>query len=134
MLMKLSTGSAPSVASNKPTCDMALLRYRYYNQSVGRFTSFDDFAGHSTHPQSLNKYGYANGDPINVFDPSGHDGISFETLAVLGITSSFMFGWAYFTGHRTIETDFRPNWADAVGDVAHSHHRVTLAFPQTKLT
>lgn len=47
------------------------LRDRYYNQAVGRFTRSDSFAGSFDSPLSLNKYLYANGNPINFTDPSG---------------------------------------------------------------
>jgi len=39
--------------------------------NVGRFTGLDPFAGRLSQPITLNKYTYANGDPINGTDPSG---------------------------------------------------------------
>ncbi len=48
------------------------LRARYYDPGVGRFTSMDSFQGNIYDPKSLHKYVYANGDPVNLVDPSGH--------------------------------------------------------------
>jgi hypothetical protein len=38
---------------------------------LGRFLSFDSFAGKPIQPISLHRYFYANVDPINMIDPSG---------------------------------------------------------------
>ena len=47
------------------------LRARYYNPANGRFNRLDPFAGNLNDPQSLHKYLYAHGDPVNGMDPSG---------------------------------------------------------------
>jgi RHS repeat-associated protein len=47
------------------------LRARYYDPSNGRFNRLDPFAGRNFDPQSLHKYDYAHGDPVNGVDPSG---------------------------------------------------------------
>jgi uncharacterized protein RhaS with RHS repeats len=47
------------------------LRARYYNPATGRFLSRDPLDGNTIDPQSLHKYLYAGGDPINRIDPSG---------------------------------------------------------------
>jgi RHS repeat-associated protein len=44
---------------------------RFYNPATGRFLSRDPEDGISTDPQSLHKYLYAGGDPVNRLDPSG---------------------------------------------------------------
>jgi len=49
------------------------LRARYYNPATGRFLSRDPEDGLFTDPASLHKYLYANGDPINGWDPTGRD-------------------------------------------------------------
>ncbi len=48
--------------------------YRHYNSGHGRFMSVDLLGGHVTVPQTLNKFAYAYGDPINTIDPLGLDG------------------------------------------------------------
>jgi len=44
---------------------------RYYNNGTGRFWSPDPNAGSLSSPQSLNRYAYVLGDPINLSDPLG---------------------------------------------------------------
>jgi len=48
------------------------LRARYYDQSVGRFTQMDTWAGRPGEPITLNKYLYGNADPANYIDPTGN--------------------------------------------------------------
>ena len=47
------------------------LRARYYDPKVGRFNRLDPFFGNLSDPQSLHKYTYCHGDPVNCVDPSG---------------------------------------------------------------
>ncbi len=47
------------------------LRARYYNPNNGRFNRLDPFAGNLADPQSLHKYLYTHGDPVNGIDPTG---------------------------------------------------------------
>ncbi|MGA9672319.1 MAG: RHS repeat-associated core domain-containing protein, partial [Terracidiphilus sp.] len=47
------------------------LRARYYNPATGRFLSRDPEGGKAKDPVSLHKYLYANGDPVNGWDPTG---------------------------------------------------------------
>ena len=53
-------------------------RARYFNPQTGRFWTADSWQGNPMDPQSLHKYLYCNGNPVNNSDPSGHDGS--ETL------------------------------------------------------
>jgi len=46
---------------------------RYYDPLVGRFISADTWLGEIGRPQSLNRYGYVEDDPVNAVDPDGHD-------------------------------------------------------------
>lgn len=48
------------------------LRARYMDPRIGRFTQKDGFIGKSHAPASLNKYLYAEADPIGLSDPSGY--------------------------------------------------------------
>ncbi|MCS6861583.1 MAG: RHS repeat-associated core domain-containing protein [Abditibacteriales bacterium] len=45
---------------------------RYYDPLVGRFISADTYLGEIIRPQSLNRYNYCEGDPVNYVDPTGH--------------------------------------------------------------
>jgi len=59
--------------TGEPTDVNGLLynRARYYVPSIGVFGSLDPFEGSSSDAISLNGYGYANANPINLTDPSG---------------------------------------------------------------
>jgi RHS repeat-associated protein len=51
--------------------DWTYNRDRWSIPSLGIFNQPDRFSGHNTDPQSLHKYLYCYGDPINGIDPSG---------------------------------------------------------------
>ena len=60
------------------------LRARWYDPQIGRFISADPFEGRQRDPRSLNRYGYAHGDPVHGRDPSGRMSLA-ETSAVSDI-------------------------------------------------
>ena len=47
------------------------LRARFYNPATGTFNRLDPFSGNMHDPQSLHKYLYVHGDPVNGIDPTG---------------------------------------------------------------
>ena len=49
------------------------LRARYYAPGTGRFWTMDTYEGEPEEPQSLHKYLYVADNPVNTFDPTGHD-------------------------------------------------------------
>jgi hypothetical protein len=48
----------------------------YLNPDNGRFLTMDSFRGNSEDPQSLHKYLYCHGDPVNAHDPSGNNTVT----------------------------------------------------------
>ena len=54
-----------------PGAGLQYLRDRWVEPSSGRFLSADRVRGDTAQPGSLNRYGYAWGDPVNRADPSG---------------------------------------------------------------
>ena len=50
--------------------------FRYYNPRLGRFMSADPYGGSANpgDPQSLNRFAYVLGHPVNLIDPLGLDG------------------------------------------------------------
>jgi len=65
------------------------LRARYYDATTGRFNRLDPFAGNNQDPQSLHKYLYTHGDPVNGIDPTG---LATLTGAIAGITIGATLG------------------------------------------
>ncbi|MGE5609731.1 MAG: RHS repeat-associated core domain-containing protein [Bacillota bacterium] len=93
-----------------PIMQQYVLRSRYYNQAIGEFSSFDfGYAGDPFSPQTLHKYLYCHGDPINGIDPYG----MFEIAEVMTNMNSVMGNFAsivskaqrvYSTVRRIIDT------------------------------
>ena len=50
---------------------LTYLRARWYDGTMGRFTSQDLWKGDNSRPQSLNGWIYVVGNPVNLTDPSG---------------------------------------------------------------
>jgi hypothetical protein len=69
---------------------------RLYNVNTGRFQTMDAFDGVQETPLSLNKYLYCQGNPINMTDPSGHDGdlgsLSLSLSISSGLSSAYNAG------------------------------------------
>lgn len=68
------------------------LRARWMDPSVGRFTQMDSFEGFSADPASLHKYVYANADPVNRIDPSGHNSNLLGSAITVGIVAVLATG------------------------------------------
>jgi len=68
---------------------MQYLRARYYLPGQGVFNRVDPFFGNMDDPQSLHKYAYVHGDPVNRIDPSGT--VSITSLSVtMGLSMSIV--------------------------------------------
>ncbi len=68
------------------------LRARWYDAQNGRFNRLDPFFGNLSDPQSLHKYAYVHGDPVNGIDPSGR-----VTLVGIAKVSAGIGGLAGFS-------------------------------------
>ncbi len=55
-----------------PSTGNQYLRARYYNQSTGTFQTQDSYLGDIKEPLTRNLYTYAENNPVNFDDPSGH--------------------------------------------------------------
>jgi RHS repeat-associated protein len=78
---------------------------RYYANRFGRFMSIDPFSGSLTNPQSLNKFSYASGDPVNFVDPNGMLITRVCMLREDGSESNFCVGsGAFIDGQFTLVT------------------------------
>jgi len=87
------TGSTPNnylYRGEQYDSDLALyyLRARYYNPATGRFLSRDPQDGQPEDPASLHKYLFADGDPIDLMDPTGRGAAEYQLTFVPGGTAA----------------------------------------------
>jgi RHS repeat-associated protein len=52
--------------------ELYFAKARFYDPTVGRFTSQDSFLGDIDQPPSLHRYFYAHANPVRYVDPTGH--------------------------------------------------------------
>lgn len=62
-------------------------RARWYAANAGRFISMDEWDGDARTPLSLNKFVYANSDPVNRMDPSGAAATTADNFIAMNINS-----------------------------------------------
>src|SRR5690242_20474223 len=79
-----------------PDLNLYYNRARYLNVSTGRFLTMDSVDGDDESPLSLHKYLYAEADPIDHRDPSGHDITEVLTVAYVAVTN-FAASYPIFT-------------------------------------
>ncbi len=87
------TGSTPTTHLYRgerldPNLGFYYLRARWMDPTVGRFTQMDSYQGNERAPASLHKYLYANADPVNNVDPTGHSAAGLgQQAAAVGIAA-----------------------------------------------
>jgi len=84
------------------SAQMYYLRARYYNPLNGRFNRVDPYSGNYSDPQSLHKYLYAHGDPVNRIDPTGKFGIAAIAVGIVFVILVLMGGYTLWRGTRFI--------------------------------
>ena len=112
---------------------MQNLRARAYDPANGRFIGLDSFAGNMQDPQSLHKYAYVHGDPVQGVDPTGKFvgiGVTVGLLGaaafagyvrgqdaaakvpIVGLVASFLIGYtaASLLAWGTNTVDSEPQW------------------------
>ena len=71
------------------------MRARYYNVSIKRFINRDVVTGSISNSQSLNRYSYVQGNPINLLDPFGLSPSSDDGSGGDGNDESFWGKWGH---------------------------------------
>ena len=60
--------------------DLYYAKARYFDPTIGRFTSQDSFLGEIDEPPSLHRYFYGNANPTRYVDPTGHQSVPPDDL------------------------------------------------------
>ncbi|QHT59374.1 PKD domain-containing protein [Paenibacillus lycopersici] len=71
------------------------MRARYYNPEIRRFINEDTLLGSIANSQELNRYAYAQGNPVSHIDPGGHwvgydDAVAAGVGAATGLTGQYI--------------------------------------------
>lgn len=100
-----STGASTSLGwqgdYTDPTTGLVNMGARWYQPETGGFITRDSYSGAPTLPVSLNRYTYANGNPLEFTDPTGYCGFSLSglvdcvTSAAGAVTSTVSTGARY---------------------------------------
>jgi len=86
-----------------PNLGLDYLRARYLDVNSGRFYGRDPFKGFYKNPITLNKYVYANTNPVNIIDPSGLMSLG-EINVTLNIQSTLNVGFRFITALERVQT------------------------------
>jgi RHS repeat-associated protein len=70
-----------------PNLNLYYNRARYLSTNTGRFWTTDTHEGDSKSPASLQKYLYAEDDPIDHVDPTGHQVVVVVTVAIAALAA-----------------------------------------------
>ena len=67
--------------------------------------TMDTSEGNNNDPLSLHKYLYCEGNPVNMVDPSGHDGdlITFEISSSIGASMDAMYNGGVLTVYNALK-------------------------------
>ena len=108
---ELKSGTASQFATylRNGTTGLDYAQQRWYSSQVMRFTNPDPWGGSASiaSPQSWNRYGYVQGDPVNPGDPSGLGGMFVWNIpaacpagmhpeGAVCINDWQLFGWTYY--------------------------------------
>jgi RHS repeat-associated protein len=84
------------------SADLVYLRARHYAPGTGRFLTRDTWGGEANRPLSFNRWGYVEGNPVNLTDPTGNfpcgpecidsAGEKIRKIILAAIKADFIFG------------------------------------------
>lgn len=114
---------------------LVYLNARFYDPELGAFTAPDSLIPDAYRPQTLNRYAFGEGDPVNNADPSGHISMRVE-LKKEQDARSYTAYWMYHQqnagcGGPFVEcTEYTPG--SFPGNVIWGHWKITYANGEVK--
>jgi RHS repeat-associated protein len=75
---------------------------RFYDPTVGRFTTQDNVLGQIDDPPSLHRYFYANDNPTRYLDTTGHTGVSAKDALHYSVSAVYAFAYDIAPGAETM--------------------------------
>lgn len=150
-----TTGSSPVPLGfqsmlTDPVTGLVDMDFRNYDPVSGRFAAADNIVGDLSRPVTLNRYTYANGNPVDYFDPDGHFSIGgvgdaftsffsnlFQTAgeAFSGVGQAISDGVSAFTSSTafrqvadTVQHHVSKIWGDITQTVEHYVHNPEAAL------
>lgn len=110
---------------------LQFLRARYYDSSTGSFISRDSYLGTVSDVLSQNRYTYANNDPVNNIDPSGHmssnyaGAMQYAQSYGLNEMRNYMVGAAFYSGQINAMNGFNGQVARAANTSMFDYQSIT---------
>lgn len=105
------------------------MRARYYNPTIRRFINQDILTGSITDSQSLNRYAYCQGNPVNYLDPFGLS--PYSLFSAFGHTILNLIG--FVPGVGDVADGFNALWYLAEGNYAEAAISGICAIPAVGL-
>ena len=105
-----------------PLTGLVFLRSRWYAPALARFVTPDSAPVSQDDPQSVNRYAYVQGDPVNRTDPTGQELFTLTAIAVTiglitlasagltivgGVVSAYRGGGGVFSSYREMSKNLR---------------------------
>jgi RHS repeat-associated protein len=117
--LRAASGSGQTILGfagelSNPVDGSIFLRARHYQPALGRFLERDTFAGLLAHPTTLNRYPYAENNPVNYTDPSGHLAFIPILLGAWAIAEVGMTLYGAYDAARTFMDPCASGWDKAL--------------------